>query len=1310
MLRKLFSGTSSVESGTPAAGPSVRERPRHPKASPRHRTRLRPTVEALENLTLLSTITVNTILDVSDAKDEFKSLREAIVEANLTKEHHTIKFAPSLSGVIKLTKALPSFKDLDIEGPGSKNLTIRRESGGDYRIFEIVGGTMKLSGMTIANGYASGPFDEAHGGGLSNTNGYLTLADCAFTGNKADNFGGGVFTHAGTLTVIACDFSGNSATQGGGLYVLGIGTLNNCAFSNNTALDGGGIFNVGITTLTNCSISSNTATRHGGGLANYDTVKLTGCAITGNTATFGGGVETYGVSSTLANCTISGNTATNTGGGLFCSGPMTLTNCTFSDNTALGEFNPVGGIFRSGGVSLTMWNTIVANSWSDLAHTRPSLDLYAGSGAPLTGGNNLIMKADTLINMSAPVTGDPKLGPLQFNGGPTKTHALLAGSAAINAGDNSKAVGGDSNPLTADQRGAPFARVSSGKVDVGAYEAQSLKLVVDTTVDVVNGNYGPGDLSLREAVALANANPGADLITFNLAKGSTVSLTQGQALTITEAVVINGPGAADLTVNANNYGGIFVVSPGVTGVSIKGLTLTGGNASEGGAINNAGTLSVTDTVIDGNTAYNAGGAVFNTGTLTFTNCTLSNNSARRFPGDVKSRLSGGAILNVFGTLRLDNCTLSGNSATGYGGGLANVYLGKATLTNCTLSGNSAFSGGGILLDNGGGPPSSSQVTLTNCTLSGNSASGGDYQGGGIRSNSGTLTLNNTIVANSTSGLDLATGGTGRLQGSNNLIETDDTTGELSNPVTGDPRLGPLRDNGGPTRTMALLAGSPAINAGLNFDLKTDQRGAPFARVYGGKVDIGAYEVQRVKLVVDTNDSGVDGDYSVGKLGLREAIALANANPGTDLITFDMPKVGPLIYLTQGQALTITETVVINGPGAGALTIKSLNNPSDPRWSSIFDIDAAASGSGLVDIYGLTLTGGIADQGGAIRNAGLLRVSNTVIDNNIGTSGGGGVYNEGDLTLQNCTLKNNMAAGTVPGLSPASGGGIMSGAGGSVRLYNCVLSGNSTNGSGGGVAITSGTATISDCTLSDNGANVGGALFNGGTMTVSGTTIDRNRANKGGGIENTGTFRMSQSTVSNNTIYYSGSGGGIHNGVGGIAKLTNCTVAFNSAGSGKGALGGGFHNEGKATVTNCTIAFNRATIGGGLMNLGSLTMNNTIVAENVGYYDFYSQFSDGRVTGSNNLIMVVSPQLLPPGLKNPITESPRFDSRKLANNGGPTLTIALDFDSPAIDKGDNDLAVDGDGNKLTTDQRGGTWSRVWGPKGRVDIGAFEYQVK
>lgn len=264
----------------------------------------------------------------------------------------------------------------------------------------------------------------------------------------------------------------------------------------------------------------------------------------------------------------------------------------------------------------------------------------------------------------------------------------------------------------------------------------------------------------------------------------------------------------------------------VSDCMIRGNQARGG----GGAIANSGTLTVTATVFSGNTSFSGGGGIFNdtAGTLTVTESTFSTNGGG----------GGGGGIENWGTAAVVRSTLDGNSAQ-HGGGIVNI--GRLTLTNATLSGNTASGstdqgrGGGIANDTG-------VVTVTAATLSKNTAA----QGGGIANGSGSVILANTIVAGNTasSAPDLFGGITSQ---NDNLFGT--TSGAAitlgsGDIVTSSPLLGPLGSNSGPTQTIPLLAGSPAIGAGdptvcANAPVGgVDQRGFPRPPT---RCSIGAFE-------------------------------------------------------------------------------------------------------------------------------------------------------------------------------------------------------------------------------------------------------------------------------------------------------------------------------------------------------------------------------------------------------------------------------------------------------------------------------------
>jgi hypothetical protein len=394
----------------------------------RQRPRARPSLEALEDRALLSTFVVDRLTDAGAGAGLAGDLRYCINQANTLPGDDAITFA--VTGTINLTGALPSLRsNIDLQGPGAASLTVRRDTGGwAYRIFTVArGATVVLSGLTITNGFVY----NSIGGGIDNA-GTLTLNNATVSGNSAVCGGGGI-DNAGTLTLNNTTVSGNGAfypgggedySSGGGILNSGTVTLNNATVSGNDADYGGGIANFGTVTLNNATVSGNSA----GGIANGGRLTLNNTTVSGN---YSGGIyNEYRATLTLNNATVSGNSATFSGGGIYNNGgTLTTRNTLLAGNTAPGAPD--------------LWGSLGSRGHNLIGNTS------GGSGFHETD----------LLDVA------PLLGPLQDNGGPTLTHALLPGSPAIDAGDNTDAPEWD-------QRGEGFPRLVNDVIDVGAFEVQ----------------------------------------------------------------------------------------------------------------------------------------------------------------------------------------------------------------------------------------------------------------------------------------------------------------------------------------------------------------------------------------------------------------------------------------------------------------------------------------------------------------------------------------------------------------------------------------------------------------------------------------------------------------------------------------------------------------------------------------------------------------------------------------------------------------------------------------------------------------------
>jgi len=419
------------------------------------------------------------------------SLR-AVIEA--AADGDTIDLQALACSTITLTSGaiVIPLDNLALTGPGT-SLTI--DGNGADSLFEHTGsGTLTIDDLTLAHGFKYQNGSEDADGGCIFSAGSVSLTGTAITGCVAehggdvDNFGaiGGAIYAEGDVTMIGSTVTHSEARSGdsmhstpgfalagginaGGRLTLIFSTLsNNLATTTSTGASScGGAFAHGGFDAKYSTIADNTASSYETGESDHGAVfaggevQIRGSTISGNTAAEDAGFAFVGGTATIANSTISGNHASIGYGGLTAAAPLTLSNSTIAFNEAAGSVGG-GGLVVLNGQPLELESTIIANNTS-VGGFAADLDSRHVIIA-VTGADNLVGAVGSNVDLPAgTMRSDPLLGPLLDNGGATRTHAPLAGSPAIDAGN-------DTADLDTDQRGSGFARVVGAVADIGAFE------------------------------------------------------------------------------------------------------------------------------------------------------------------------------------------------------------------------------------------------------------------------------------------------------------------------------------------------------------------------------------------------------------------------------------------------------------------------------------------------------------------------------------------------------------------------------------------------------------------------------------------------------------------------------------------------------------------------------------------------------------------------------------------------------------------------------------------------------------------------
>ncbi|WP_186775145.1 beta strand repeat-containing protein [Allorhodopirellula solitaria] len=1159
------------------------------------------------------------------------------------------------------------------------------------------GGTLEFGNGTILSGNRA----NRAGGGIETAGGDVTLDDVILRDNTVNtegatgNPGNGGGLHIGGEGVVAInggEVTGNSAVEGGGLWNSGVGTLSvtGATISGNTASGdaadngGGGVFNNGgVTIISGGTISDNvadgTSGSGGGVLNNGGTLTIdNGTILSGNRANrAGGGIETAGGDVTLDDVILRDNTVNTegatgnpgNGGGLHIGGEgvVMISGGEVTGNSAVEG----GGLWNSGAGVLNVDGTLIADNTAvrgggvyqqETATTESftvDLDTLNGAyGSTATGTATITLDTSDVtgpesgtatIRVQINATGLPDLTDVEGGIHVAHIHGQFAGNADRPAADQGDGPffdgeGGTANGFPPSDSTTPTtADDGANNIDESGELGQSADFL-----DFFEGrpDYGPVVLNLS-ANQLDSAPDGTPPLTFFFEQLAAGNIDAGAEFPVGTTFNRDTTYTFDLS-DADARRQYNNLTPLDTReIVLHGLVVPTEVSDAIDAATGATPGSPTAGVDQGDgtsfrrTAPIAAGKIGEaSGMTTITDATITGNTAT---GDLATE-GGGGIYNEGGTLNVSGSTIASNAASGTlgsGGGIFSLD-GEVSLNATTIGGELEGSGNTANRAGGGIEVVDGQVSLEGFGSLSNNFAG--INGGGVHiTGAATVDSSQTTYTDNTA----ASEGGGLWNSATGTINIDG--GIISDNVAS----GDEADNGG---------GGIFNDGGL-------------VTTFGGVI----------------SDNVADGTSGSGGGVLNDGGTLEFGN-GTILSGNRANRAGGGIE-TAGGDVTLDDVILrdntVNTEGA-------TGNPGNGGGLHI-------GGEGVVAINGGEVTGNSAVEGGGLWNSGVgtLSVTGATISGNTASgdaadNGGGGVFNNGGVTIiSGGTISDNVADGTS-----GSGGGVLNN-GGTLTIDNgTILSGNRANRAGGGIETAGGDVTLDDVILRDNTVNTEGATGNPGNggglhiggegvVTITNSTVTGNSAVEGGGLWNSGagTLTVDSSTVADNAA---DDGGGVYSsGTDGDITVTNSTIAGNTAIN----EGGGIASEGgNVVLTSVTIAENSAATGGGIQSDGGIVSAiNALIASNTASTG--PDIAGELTSNGNNLVSdTTDTNLISASTSDLLDVDARLES--LADNGGPTQTIALQAGSPALGAG---VAAG-----LTVDQRG-----VARPQGNgIDIGAYE----
>ncbi len=864
-----------------------------------------------------ATLTVTSLADLGAG-----SLREAIGAAA---SGDTIEFA--LTGTISLSSQITIDKQLTISGPGETNLTI--SGGNSTRVFFLDNGAdVVINDLSIADGRAVG----GNGGNSGSKTGY--------GGNGAGGGGGavgaGIFINTGAKVEIeAVTFDGNAAVGGNGGNATTSGTVIGAGGSGDTGIggDGGDGSSSGVGAAINAEAGGFASGGGGGGSSSSCNPPIPSNQGIGGYMAGDGGHGGY-------SCT--GTDGGGGGGGagigaaifIYTGAQVTLKNVEFTNNTATGG---TGGS-RSGTISSAGENGNGKGA-AVFAHEDVIVEAYdlsfSGNSSNTNANTDAINYDGTTINDNDDLYGKVTATPI-----PTNITSSVA-DGTYGETDVIPIQVTFSQPITA--TGSPELLLETGAIDGVAVYTSGSGTDTLTFNYTVGAGEGSGDLDANATGPQLSGSLTYEYNSQSYAAFGTVptgtdsgSLATNKDISIAAEVLVTNTSGDAAVAGSLPY---YVANAGDNttikfDASLAGATIIPDTTLE---IDKNLTIDATDVngiIVSGNDARRV--FLVTAGTVRIKGLTITNGYVNDTDG---SEYGGGAVYVTNGSTvfhmeqcTIKNCVVNGSydDYSGYGAGIL-VNSATATITNCTFTGNTAAVSGGAVADWSG-----CDITIKNCTFTNNAGSHATTGTGALYLYNGDLTYGNSIIAGNTgtaaSNFYNEDSGTFTSLGHNlsdGAMEGGAASGDLeSKDLANEIKLGSLQDNGGPTPTLGIEAGSLAIDAGDDsLAPTTDQRG--YAR--NGTSDIGAFEYANNDAPVQT----VPGAQSTNE-DTELVFSTANGN----LLSVSDPDVGTTLT-TVISVSNGTLTVTTGGGG----TITGNGSSSVQIEGSVAQANAALDGTG-----------------------------------------------------------------------------------------------------------------------------------------------------------------------------------------------------------------------------------------------------------------------------------------------------------------------------------------------------------------------------